>query len=143
VCAAQDGSVNSTVDCWCANEQCTADRGTICFSGVGPGSCRKNNFGAFGFPILKSGKCDAMIGHHVMTERESNDPNRLALCSAAGEAHGLSDTSAAAILHNSRPKGCFFSGTGGTYLGLNFALTNFDCGGSYTCICLVAADCAF
>jgi surface protein len=60
-CEYDDGSARNFGQCRCGNTDCTNERGLICYSTSGGGSCRKHDYGSFGYPILKSGHCDIVI----------------------------------------------------------------------------------
>ena len=79
-CAITDGSAHNPSICQCGHELCTADTGLICYLKKGGGSCRKTHLGSFGYPIVKTGRCEDESGRRtIKTEKD---------CKHAGVAKG-------------------------------------------------------
>jgi len=129
-CNVLNGSEANDGPCICGNTECTDDTGLICYSEHGDGSCRKTDFGEFGYPLLNSEQCDAI-------------PSAPQVCKNAAVSLGLMDSDVALLTLSSstNPPGCFvYSGDGRIYYNSNLGSTA-DCNDIEKCICLAAPDC--
>lgn len=137
-CTITDGSGANVADmCQCGAALCTQDTGTICYSTVGAGSCRKTVWASFGYPRkVTSGDCDDDAKTVMIATIEG--------CSAAATAMGLTvPTSFNAVSSNYDALGCFVTSGGTLKFNTRSSSSYDDCADSDTkfCICLAGPLC--
>jgi hypothetical protein len=133
-CTVTDGSIANTESCSCGDIGCTIASGLICFSNTnGDGSCRKSDFGAFGYQRPNSGKCNDVNGRKSILDTAS--------CEAAATSLGMSDVVAEEVSSTNAPPGCYMRGINLKY---NTVTTSKSCShNSNYCLCLInQATCA-
>ena len=149
-CPAHYGLMANRAACTCSSATCTSMTGLICYSNGG-GSCRKTDFGRFGYIQVEG---DQMCAH------ESNRKPLLdkVSCEAAAKSMGLDDVDAVEGSWSNVPSGCNWDGSKLYYNTMfksckgmaNYedhsqctdAMCNFMRGGnSSSCLCLAALEC--
>ena len=136
LCLIRNGSAVNSGECQCGLELCTEATGLVCYSEVGSGSCRKRNFGQFGYPRPGSGSgwCNSVSGRKWILDQAS--------CDIAAASMGLIDVTTTIGGSTGYPRGCFMS-TGNNlmigYLNSDQLCSNVH---SLYCICMSAPDCA-
>ena len=145
-CTTTDGSKKNDGPCQCGStlpSECKADE--ICYSTQGTGSCRKNDYGRFGFMLVQSTEdtyetCSQVNGRTSILEKDS--------CEDAAKSMGLTDQTVDLIDNEKRPPGCFwsntrlmfnkaiFSNTGGIKTQNEAACSSID-----QCLCWIGQEC--
>ena len=132
LCPVRDGSAANSAACKCGKEECTEATGLICYSIVGGGSCRKSDFGPFGFSEIDSGSCTDLSGR--------NQLDNIAVCNSAAVILGYDATQALNLASSDGTQACSQS-TGATRaLYFNPPVFNAPtvCTEARQCICLAA-----
>ncbi len=134
-CTTTDGSSANSVPCTCGSETCDATTGLICYSTTGGGSCRPNDFGAYGYPQPTIGNCIDVIGRAVIEDKAS--------CEAAASSLGLSDITVASSSgeYSFYPPGCFLYYGALKFNTLSTSTTSCSTNSDY-CICVAVIVCA-
>ena len=133
-CNPTDGTGFSTEACTCGNVDCTVDTGLICYSTTGGGSCRKKDFGSFGYPRKDDGYCDVGVtGRYLIGDYVS--------CKAAAVSLGLSYTEAGEGRWSHFPRGCYMHRNGNLFYNTYSSSTQWCNYNSNYCICFSAPTC--
>ena len=131
-CTNTNGLIMNEDDCACGNTDCTDETGRICYSEIGSGSCRKTDVGKFGYPLLHSGQCDAII-------------SGLYACNNAAISLGI-QTPLSIMSSLLTPPGCYHM-EGSTTEEESYLIYNdnhasiIDCSDKRECICFAAPEC--
>ena len=140
VCQISDGSANNNAPCSCgtadvADCKSNTDTGTglICFNQDGHGSCRRSDFGAFGYSLLKTGSCPSANRFDVYNK---------VMCEKMAYSLKLSDVSATIPVQNSElfAPGCSMK-TNTLYY--NEKASQTPCSETNPCVCFSAPDCEY
>jgi len=133
ICSIKDGSVENSGPCQCGKVGCTASTGLICYSTNGGGSCRKQDVGLFGYPIV-TGWCQGLSGQSSIPDKAS--------CEAAATSNGYSDVTAKVVSASSAPPGCFLKTDGQLYFNtLSTSTRQCSTYPNKQCVCISAPEC--
>ena len=131
-CTITNGSMASAVPCTCGEAECTESTGSICYSTVGRGSCRKTDPGPFGYSRVIWGSCAIVNGHTMENKRT---------CDEAALRMGLGNSVPVQHLSSqSHPTGCFWEADENV-VSFNAASSAVACTSGFVCLCFVAPAC--